>query len=504
MEDLGKIPKYPKGYKKLWPNEERALNSLAQNPSLVIRQADKGGGIVLQDYTDYVSEARKIIHNSEYYRKLDTDPTKGTIEEAQLFTTYLNDNEMGIQFTSNVQPDTIEYLDLTLTWDKDYNASCGADNVLEGAIVPGKYKAQGRRQALGDICNRVVPGRPPGIMNCKVKQAASKANPHTRMKPPVAPKVRKEQPVPEPPTIPMDVSMKEEQLCQAFSNILHNVEDIDAKDICNPQDCSEYVKDIYSYLKQLEIQQAVCPKYLKGMEVTARMRAILVDWLIQVHSRFQLLQETLYMGIAIMDRFLQVQPISKNKLQLVGVTSLFLASKYEELYCPEISDFVYITDNSYSKNQIRQMEMLILKELNFDLGRPLPLHFLRRASKCCSADAEQHTLAKYLMELTLLDYDMVHFRPSEIAAAALCLTQKILNKGTWDLKLQFYTGYAHEDLVLIMQHMAKNIFKVNNNLTKTFSVKNKYASSKLLRISSIPQLSSPVLSTLAVPVMGEL
>lgn len=79
--------------------------------------------------------------------------------------------------------------------------------------------------------------------------------------------------------------------------------------------------------------------------------------------------------------FHQVQPVSRKKLQLVGVTAMLVASKYEEMYAPEIGDFVYITDNAFSKSQIREMEMLILKELNFELGRPLPLHFLRRASK---------------------------------------------------------------------------------------------------------------------------
>ena len=73
--------------------------------------------------------------------------------------------------------------------------------------------------------------------------------------------------------------------------------------------------------------------------------------------------------------------MSRSKLQLVGVTSMLIASKYEEMYAPEIADFVYITDNAYSKADIRRMECLILKTLNFNLGRPLPLHFLRRNSK---------------------------------------------------------------------------------------------------------------------------
>lgn len=69
------------------------------------------------------------------------------------------------------------------------------------------------------------------------------------------------------------------------------------------------------------------------------------------------------------------------QLQLVGVTAMFLASKYEEMYVPAIDDFVYMTDNTYTKSEIRQMEISILKTLNFMFGKPLPLHFLRRFSK---------------------------------------------------------------------------------------------------------------------------
>ncbi|NXD81728.1 CCNB2 protein, partial [Halcyon senegalensis] len=299
--------------------------------------------------------------------------------------------------------------------------------------------------------------------------------------------------------VPMDVSMQEEEdLCQAFSDVLlSNVEDIDAEDGGNPQLCSDYVKDIYLYLRELELQQSVHPHYLDGKTINGRMRAILVDWLIQVHSRFQLLQETLYMCVAVMDRFLQSHPVPRKRLQLVGVTALLIASKYEEMFSPDIADFVYITDNAYTSDEIREMEIVILKELNFSLGRPLPIHFLRRASKAGEADAKQHTLAKYLMELTLIDYDMVHHRPSEIAAAALCLSQKILGHNKWDTKQQYYTGYTEDSLVMTMKHMAKNVVKVNEKLTKYTAVKNKYASSKLLTISTIPQLSSEIIKDLA-------
>ena len=76
--------------------------------------------------------------------------------------------------------------------------------------------------------------------------------------------------------------------------------------------------------------------------------------------------------------------MSRRKLQLVGVTAMLVACKYEEMYAPEVGDFAYITDNAFTKAQILEMEQLVLRSLNFQLGRPLPLHFLRRASKVAS------------------------------------------------------------------------------------------------------------------------
>lgn len=90
---------------------------------------------------------------------------------------------------------------------------------------------------------------------------------------------------------------------------------------------------------------------------------------------------------------LQNHPVPRKKLQLVGVTALLVASKYEEILSPDVADFVYITDNAYTSNEIREMEMIILKELNFDLGRPLPIHFLRRASKAGEVGTCPHYLA---------------------------------------------------------------------------------------------------------------
>ncbi|XP_074522058.1 G2/mitotic-specific cyclin-B2 isoform X2 [Halichoeres trimaculatus] len=380
--------------------------------------------------------------------------------------------------------------------------------VLHTAQNPAKMSknpAAGlRRAALGEITNC-----PTAAVNTKkTGRAKASAKPkctqNAKAVQEVLPIIRVPAPADPVPTIPeesADVSMseagEEEQLCQAFSEALLAVQDVDEDDADQPQLCSEYVKDIYKYLHVLEEQQAIRANYMQDYEITERMRALLIDWLVQVHSRFQLLQETLYLTVAVLDRFLQVQPVSRRKLQLAGVTAMLVACKYEEMYAPEVGDFAYITDNAFTKSQILEMEQLVLRSLNFQLGRPLPLHFLRRASKVANSDVERHTMAKYLMELTLIDYDMVHYRPSEIAAASLCLSQLLLGGLPWSPSQQHYSTYDQAHLKPIMQHIAKNVVTVNEGKTKFQAVRNKYSSSKLLKISLHPQLKSAIIQDLA-------
>ncbi|CAN9504775.1 unnamed protein product [Ophioblennius macclurei] len=384
-------------------------------------------------------------------------------------------------------------------------ASTKADQGGKGCSVAATTKPRTILGELGNIGQNKDVQKKAGkteaaVKKTKVVPKAAKAAPAKPVVAPVEPEPEVQVP-PEPtsPT-PMETSGCEPaDLCQAFSDVILNtaVRDVDADDYDNPMLCSEYVKQIYKYLRQLEVEQDVRTNFLEGQEVTGNMRAILIDWLVQVNLKFRLLQETMYMTVGIIDRFLQDHPVPKKELQLVGVTAMFLASKYEEMYPPEIADFAYVTDRAFTTAQIRDMEMKILRVLKFKLGRPLPLQFLRRASKICEVTAEQHTLAKYLLELTMVDYEMVHFPPSQLACAALALTLRVLDAGEWDATLQHYMEYTAESLIPVMAHIAKNVVKVNDGLTKHTAVKGKYSTSKQMKIANIPQLKSAVVKTLA-------
>jgi cyclin B len=143
------------------------------------------------------------------------------------------------------------------------------------------------------------------------------------------------------------------------------------------QFAEEYQDEIIPYLISLENEKRINPNYMsKQNDINEKMRMILIDWLIEVHLKFKLLPETLFLTINFIDRYLQNNQTPRDKLQLIAVSSLLIACKYEEIYPPEISSFVYITDNAYTKEEILNYEIKILGDLEYDITYPTSLRFL--------------------------------------------------------------------------------------------------------------------------------
>jgi hypothetical protein len=104
------------------------------------------------------------------------------------------------------------------------------------------------------------------------------------------------------------------------------------------------------------------PNYMDlQTEIEWPMRATLIDWLLQVHMRYHMLPETLWITINIVDRFLSSRIVSLVKLQLVGITAMFVAAKYEEIMAPSVDEFVYMTENNYSREEILKGERILLQ-----------------------------------------------------------------------------------------------------------------------------------------------
>merc|ERR1712105_199906 len=300
-------------------------------------------------------------------------------------------------------------------------------------------------------------------------------------------------------------SPMEAELVDEGRRIPEGVKDIDAEDSSNPQLCTEYALEIYAYLKQLEKRGSVRPDYLAGCPTSDKMRSVLIDWLVEGQIQFKLLQETLFLTVDTIDRFLALEgkTLHRSKLQLVGVAAMFLVSKIEEVYAPAVSDFVYITDNAYDEAEIRQMELRIIRALNFDLCQPIALNFLRRYSKAGDVDVLQHSLAKYTLEVCLLDYNLVSTPGSLLAAASLCLSLLLLDPSqslevwlqSWNQTLSFYSGYTPEQVLEVVPKLATNMTKMHRS-TKLQAVRNKYKSGKFMKVADLGELKGERLSEL--------
>jgi G2/mitotic-specific cyclin 1/2 len=210
------------------------------------------------------------------------------------------------------------------------------------------------------------------------------------------------------------------------------VQDLDQEDMDDPLMVAEYVVEIFDYLKKLEVATLPNADYMDHQEdLEWKMRGILVDWLIEVHTRFHLLPETLFLAVNIIDRFLSAKVVQLDRLQLVGVTAMFIASKYEEVLSPHVANFRHVADDGFTEAEILSAERYVLTALNYDLSYPNPMNFLRRISKADNYDIQTRTLGKYLMEISLLDHRFMNYLPSHVAAASMFLARMILERGEW-------------------------------------------------------------------------
>jgi hypothetical protein len=196
----------------------------------------------------------------------------------------------------------------------------------------------------------------------------------------------------------------------------------------------DYVDEITQHMFDSELTHVARADYMSVQpDLNGKMREILVDWLEEVSSRFRLQSETLFLAVSLLDRFLSLRAVHRRKLQLVGCVALMLAAKYEEIWIPEIKDFLTISDDAYQREHILHMEGVMLNTLKFQLTQVSSLRFLQRFMKHSSVgwmapyasaqDECAHHLCMYLLEITLQFVDFLQFKHSTHAAAVLFLVR---------------------------------------------------------------------------------
>ncbi|XP_013186998.1 G2/mitotic-specific cyclin-B3 [Amyelois transitella] len=279
------------------------------------------------------------------------------------------------------------------------------------------------------------------------------------------------------------------------------VPDFDLENWNDPFQVSHYAMDIFNYLKGRERLFPI-DDYLQRMEgITSWMRALLVDWMVEVQESFELNHETLYLAVKLVDLFLtrssKTQPrhehLTKEELQLLGASALFIASKFDERIPPLVDDFLYICDGAYTLSQLLKMEMNILKVIDFDLGIPLSYRFLRRYARCARVSMPTLTLARFVLEQCLLEYNLLEHSDSKMAAAALYLALRMKSLGSWSETLQYYTGYTTKDILPIA--IAQNAALHKKPKSAISTVRNKYSHSIFFEVAKVPLIEDSVLSS---------
>ncbi|XP_010530202.1 PREDICTED: cyclin-A1-1 [Tarenaya hassleriana] len=223
----------------------------------------------------------------------------------------------------------------------------------------------------------------------------------------------------------------------------------------DPQLCATFACDIYKHLRASEAKKRPATDFMERVQkdVNASMRSILIDWLVEVAEEYRLVPDTLYLTVNYIDRYLSGNVISRQRLQLLGVTCMMIAAKYEEICAPQVEEFCYITDNTYFKEEVLEMESSVLNYLKFEMTAPTPKCFLRRFVRAAHGITEAPSmqlecLANYIAELSLLEYSMLSHSPSLIAASAIFLAKYILDPTTrpWNSTLKHYTLYEPSEL----------------------------------------------------------
>ena len=249
----------------------------------------------------------------------------------------------------------------------------------------------------------------------------------------------------------------------------------DISKINNAQVPKDYINIIYYNLLKEE-ERGISPRaeynYMKNnKEINEKMRSILIDWIMDVHYKFDFTDETLYMTVSIIDRYLTINQIKRANFQLLGITALMIACKHEEIDLPKIDDFIFITDNAYVKSQVIKLEQDVLSKLNFEFLYPSPIKFFEYLSLHFNFDKKHHLMGKYLMETFLLDIKNTKYNPSIISCACAYIVMKFFKFPNYyeSYDKKFYTLDENKDKYSEsnIKECAKDICLFVDNINKT-------------------------------------
>ena len=270
----------------------------------------------------------------------------------------------------------------------------------------------------------------------------------------------------------------------------------------DPALCLDRIDDMYELYYQKEEQYSAKPYMHRQDDINRKMRAILVDWMVEVHFRFKLQTTTLWLSVNILDRYLMTSRVMRAKLQLVGITAILIACKYEEMQPPEVRDCVVITDEAYEKVELLEMEKRVLVALDYDIMVPTAYTFLARYLDAVNAAESTRYLACYYAERNLQEIDSLQHAPHHMAATAIYLANLQQQQSLrffpgvtldeWNPVLRIESGLEPNDIKPYARIMIKHVGEETETASKRrlTACKKKFA---LERYSAVSKLRLPTL-----------
>jgi hypothetical protein len=243
-----------------------------------------------------------------------------------------------------------------------------------------------------------------------------------------------------------------------------HIEHID--DEKDPNEVPEYAFTAFEYFRAREQAQPITDYINDQGEINEKMRQVLVDWLVEMQESFQLAHETLYLAVVMTDLYMSKKTIKRDEMQLIGATSILLASKFYERYPPYLDDLVFVCDEAYSRDQFLKMEIKLIKELEFDINLPVSYLFLRRYAKIMKFTMPQLTLARYILELSLMEYQFCTESASKMASAAFLWSLKHFGED-WNDALVFHTTYEKSELIPIVEQLSACVVRAPRKKLRT-------------------------------------
>lgn len=414
-------------------------------------------------------------------------------------------------------------------------AGCGAQQAVTAAGLSTKARSPRAAGALGDITNVIHANGAPGLPNVTVKSArgAIQQQQNSTQGPSCAHQAQQRQPLqplptqsqplqPQPagqanaavtprtakvstprtaaqplpvsarrtpaPTPPTPFPTEEADFNKAFRD--------DGKNI---QYVNERISQVHTTMFEDEVKFMPRQGFMQGQpDINPKMRGILLDWLVEVHQRYQLRSETLYLAASLIDRFLATRPVLRKRLQLIGVVCMFIASKFEEIDPPKVTEFAYITDNTYAIADIVSMECTVLTALDFQIAVPTQVHFSDRFVRANGCNDLHKALVNYIMELGLMDVKLSRYPPSHIVAAALLLSNEVMEiQPLWPASIQYHTRRKEAELRTCVDELRVQVENAGSSRGSLQAVRKKY---QLEEHFTIANLISP--SPVATPGSG--